>query len=129
VPSQYWPVGQVVVVGVDDCGELQHPLLYQYQPEDVQIAESKQLLGVLHPEVVVVVLQSLGHEPELSPESHTLLLLHAVVVVVELTQAVPSQYWPEGHVVVVVVVVEVTQAVPSQYCPDGQVVEVVVVVP
>lgn len=49
------------------CGELQHPPLYQYQPEDAHIAESKQLLGVLHPEVVLV------------------------------TQAVPLQYWPEGH--------------------------------
>lgn len=121
LPSQYWPDEQVVEG--DDCGELQHPALYQYQPEDEHIDESKQVLGVLQLEVVVVLPQSLGHEPELSPDSHILLLLHAVVVVVEVTQAFPSQYWPDEQEVEEGLI---TQAVPLQYCPDGQVVVVVV---
>ncbi len=99
VPSQYCPEGHVVEVveGVEvpqsegqeelvsalsqtlfphvpeplDWGELQHAPLYQYQPEDAQIAESEQLAGVEHEEVELW--QSLGQEPLLSPESHTLL--------------------------------------------------------
>ena len=48
------------------------------------------------------------------------------VVVVEVTQALPSQYWPDEQEVEEGLI---TQAVPLQYWPDGQVVEVVVVVP
>ena len=41
VPLQYCPLGQEVLVPVVlDCGELQHPLLYQDHPEDAQTAES-----------------------------------------------------------------------------------------
>lgn len=59
VPFQYWSAEHAVVF-VFDCGELQHPPLYQYQPEDVQIAESKQLAEVLQDVEVVV-----GQEDEL----------------------------------------------------------------
>ncbi len=49
-----------------------------------------------------------------------------VLVVVELTQEVPFQYWPEGQVILVVEgeVVELTQELPFQYWPEGQVVVV-----
>ena len=44
------------------------------------------------------------------------------VVVVEVTQALPSQYWPDEQEVEEGLI---TQAVPLQYCPLGQVVVVV----
>lgn len=46
---------------------------------------------------------------------------------VEVTQAVPLQYCPDGQAVEVVdvEVVEVMHVVPFQYCPDWQVVVVV----
>lgn len=88
-------------VGAGEAVELTQAVPSQYCP-DPQVVEV----------VFVVLLQSLGHEPELSPESHTLLLLHAVVVVVDVTHAVPFQYWPDEQAVGVV---EITQAVPLQY--------------
>lgn len=102
VPLQYWPDGQVVVVV-----EFTHAFPSQYCPEE-QVVEV----------VVVPPPQSLGHEPELSPDSHVPLLLQAVVVVVvEVTQALPSQYCPDEHDEDVVLI---THAVPLQYCPLGQ---------
>ncbi|MEK7609039.1 MAG: hypothetical protein AAB476_00985 [Patescibacteria group bacterium] len=47
---------------------------------------------------------------------------------VELTQAVPLQYWPEGQVEVVSLGEVVTQLLPFQYWPLGQEVELVEVV-
>ena len=107
-PSQYCPDGQVVVVVV--VVELTQEVPFQVCPVGqeltqavpFQVCPGEQVVVVV---VVVVLGQSLGHDPELSPESHTLLLLHAVVVVVEVTHAVPLQYWPDGQVVEVVVVV------------------------
>ena len=69
VPFQYCP--EVQVVEGLDWGALQHPPLYQYQPEDPHFAESKQFAGVLQlEEVVVVPPQSAAQEPVDSPVSH-----------------------------------------------------------
>ena len=106
---QYWPEGQLVEP--PDWDEFQHPPLYQYQPDEAQTAESKQVDGVLQFDDVVDDWQELVEVFQYWPEEQLEL------GVVEVQYPAPPEggmyhHWPEGQLPEVF---ELTQAVPFQY--------------